>query len=59
MRHDILGQVDQVGIPFELSATPAGIRTPPPMLGEHSAEILAEAGYGPDAIERLGSEGVI
>jgi len=59
VRHDILGQVDQVGIPFELSATPAGIRTPPPMLGEHSAEILAEAGYGPDAIERLGSEGVI
>ena len=59
LRHERLGQVDQVGIPFELSATPAAIRTPPPMLGEHGAEILAEAGYDPEAIERLRSSGVI
>ena len=59
LRHERLGQVDQVGIPFELSATPAAIRTPPPMLGEHGAEILAEAGYEPESIERLRSAGVI
>jgi crotonobetainyl-CoA:carnitine CoA-transferase CaiB-like acyl-CoA transferase len=59
LRHERLGQVDQVGIPFELSATPAAIRTPPPMLGEHGAEILSEAGYDPEAIERLRSAGVI
>jgi crotonobetainyl-CoA:carnitine CoA-transferase CaiB-like acyl-CoA transferase len=59
LRHPVLGQVDQVGIPFELSETPAIIRTPPPMLGEHSAAILAEAGYGPDEIERLRSSAVI
>jgi crotonobetainyl-CoA:carnitine CoA-transferase CaiB-like acyl-CoA transferase len=59
LRHEALGQVDQVGIPFELSATPASIRKPPPMLGEQGAEILAEAGYGPEAIERLSSAGVI
>ena len=59
LRHEQLGQVDQVGIPFELSATPAAIRTPPPMLGEHSAEILAEAGYDLQAIERLRSARVI
>ncbi len=59
LRHPALGQVDQVGIPFELSGTPASVRTPPPMLGEHDDEILAEAGYGRDAIERLRSEGVI
>jgi crotonobetainyl-CoA:carnitine CoA-transferase CaiB-like acyl-CoA transferase len=59
LRHARLGEVDQVGIPFELSATPAAIRTPPPMLGEHGAEILSEAGYEPEAIERLRSAGVI
>jgi crotonobetainyl-CoA:carnitine CoA-transferase CaiB-like acyl-CoA transferase len=59
LRHERLGPVDQVGIPFELAATPASIRTPPPLLGEHSAEILAEAGYGAEAIERLRSAGVI
>ena len=59
LRHERLGPVDQVGIPFELSATPAAIRTPPPMLGEHGTEILVEAGYEPEAIERLRSAGVI
>ena len=59
LRHERLGPVDQVGIPFELSATPAAIRTPPPMLGEHGTEILVEAGYEPEAIERLRSTGVI
>jgi crotonobetainyl-CoA:carnitine CoA-transferase CaiB-like acyl-CoA transferase len=59
LRHDRLGQVDQVGIPFELAATPAAIRMPPPILGEHSAEILLEAGYAPDTIERLRTAGVV
>jgi crotonobetainyl-CoA:carnitine CoA-transferase CaiB-like acyl-CoA transferase len=43
--HPALGRVDQVGIPFRLSATPASIRTPPPLAGEHAAGILAELGY--------------
>jgi crotonobetainyl-CoA:carnitine CoA-transferase CaiB-like acyl-CoA transferase len=59
LRHSRLGEVDQVGIPFELSGTPATIRTPPPTLGEHSDEILAEAGYGPAAIDQLRSSGII
>ena len=59
LRHAVLGRVDQVGIPFELSETPAAIRTPPPMLGEHTAEILLEAGYTPEAIEALRGEGVV
>jgi crotonobetainyl-CoA:carnitine CoA-transferase CaiB-like acyl-CoA transferase len=53
LEHPVLGRVDQVGIPFELSGTPATIRRPPPLLGEHTDEILAGAGYDPSAIERL------
>jgi glutaryl-CoA transferase len=59
LRHPALGAVDQVGIPFELSGTPAAIRLPPPMLGEHTNEILAEAGYSPGAVAGLRAAGVI
>ncbi len=31
----------------------------PPGVGEHTAEVLAEVGYGPEAIEELASEGII
>jgi len=59
LRHRALGDVDQVGIPFELAATPATIRLPPPMLGEHSAEILEGIGYDAEAIGRLRAAGVV
>ena len=32
-------------LPFELSATPASIRTAPPLLGEHTDAMLGELGY--------------
>ncbi len=59
LEHPILGRVDQVGLPFELAATPASIRTPPPLLGEHTDEILAEAGYSPADAERLRGAGIV
>jgi crotonobetainyl-CoA:carnitine CoA-transferase CaiB-like acyl-CoA transferase len=34
-------------------------RSPPPRLGEHTAEILAEAGYPPEEVERLFAAGVV
>jgi len=57
--HPVLGPVDQVRSPFELAATPAAIRRPPPLLGEHSREILLEAGFDAAAIDRLAADGVI
>jgi crotonobetainyl-CoA:carnitine CoA-transferase CaiB-like acyl-CoA transferase len=57
--HPTLGEMPQIGLPYKLSGTPASIRTAPPLLGEHSGEILAELDYSPDEVAALRSEGVI
>ncbi len=57
--HPAWGIIRQVGIPFLLSETPASIRTPPPMLGEGTDQILAELGYEPAAIEDLRKRGIV
>jgi crotonobetainyl-CoA:carnitine CoA-transferase CaiB-like acyl-CoA transferase len=58
IEHPVLGTVRQAGLPFTLSATPASIRTAPPLLGEHTAEILADLGYDAAAIRALAEGGV-
>ena len=59
VEHPVLGSIRQVGIPVKLSATPATIRTAPPLMGEHTEEILAELGYDETAIDRLRAAGAV
>jgi crotonobetainyl-CoA:carnitine CoA-transferase CaiB-like acyl-CoA transferase len=49
-----------VGVPVKFSDSPAAISEPPPILGEHTAEVLSKLlGYSPDEIEELRREGVV
>ncbi|HEY8989841.1 MAG TPA: CoA transferase [Candidatus Limnocylindrales bacterium] len=57
--HPRLGRTRQVLPPFDLAATPATVRTPPPLLGEQTDEILAEIGVGADEASRLRREGIV
>ena len=59
VEHPVLGAMPQIGVPFKLSETPASIRSAPPLLGEHSEEILAELGYDDAAITAMRSDGVV
>jgi formyl-CoA transferase len=55
----LLGRLRHIGIPVKLSATPGSIRRRAPALGEHSREVLAEAGFGDGEVEALVQAGVV
>jgi crotonobetainyl-CoA:carnitine CoA-transferase CaiB-like acyl-CoA transferase len=57
--HPEAGTMRYVRYPGHLSDTPAGLYLHPPRLGEHTKEILQEAGYTDDEIDRLLQDGVI
>jgi crotonobetainyl-CoA:carnitine CoA-transferase CaiB-like acyl-CoA transferase len=59
-RHPTAGTVRVVGPPVRLSETPGTVRTPAPLLGEHTDEVLHDRlGLDDGEIERLRREGVI
>ncbi len=53
--HPTAGEVDLVASPIH--GLPARETTPPPLLGEHTGEVLAELGCEPSEIERAGRAG--
>ena len=53
------GPMKLVGSGFRLAHGSPGLDRPPPTLGEHTAEVLGEASYGPAEIERLRESGVV
>ncbi|GAA0238268.1 CaiB/BaiF CoA transferase family protein [Haladaptatus pallidirubidus] len=57
--HPTAGDVEMAGSPMHLSKTPASVRSHPPLLGEHTEEILSEYGYTAADIDRLDERNVI
>ena len=57
--HPAMGTVRLLGLPVKLSETPGAIHRPPPLMGEHTAEILGELGLDRDQIADLHARGVV
>jgi crotonobetainyl-CoA:carnitine CoA-transferase CaiB-like acyl-CoA transferase len=59
VEHAVAGPVETLGLPVKFSATPGGVASGAPTLGQHSRDVLAEAGYNPREIDDLIEAGAI
>ena len=58
-RHPRVGDIVSVRAYADFARTPAGFHHPTPDLGQHSAELLREAGIAPDRIAALFASGAV
>ncbi len=58
IEHPSEGPIVTTAIPVSFSETPGELRLPPPRLGEHTADLLGELGYGPVEIDEIASRRV-
>jgi crotonobetainyl-CoA:carnitine CoA-transferase CaiB-like acyl-CoA transferase len=59
VEHPRVGRIRVPGVPVKLSATPPGIRSAAPTLGQHTEEVLRELGYDAAAIRDLRQRQVV
>ena len=60
VRHPAAGELRMLGIPFRMNGTPPAIRRAPPLLGQHTEEVLAtELGMSAARIAQLRAEKVV
>jgi crotonobetainyl-CoA:carnitine CoA-transferase CaiB-like acyl-CoA transferase len=59
LKHPQMGKVKQLGTPFKFADAVGMFRDFAPGLGQHTGELLASLGYGPEHLERLRKDGII
>ncbi|MEO8168604.1 MAG: CaiB/BaiF CoA-transferase family protein, partial [bacterium] len=59
VKADGIGELKLFNMTAKFGKTPGSVENPPPRLGQHTDEILAECGYSREAIEKLRKERVI
>ena len=57
--HPTLGRIPTLGTPIKLSETPLAPGRPAPRLGQHTDEVLVDAGYGAEEIAELRRAGAV
>src|SRR4029453_13109973 len=57
--HPKLGEIPVIGTPTKYSRMRLGVRTPAPLQGEHTDQVLAECGYSAEAIASLRAQKVV
>jgi crotonobetainyl-CoA:carnitine CoA-transferase CaiB-like acyl-CoA transferase len=57
--HPLTDDLRLVSSPIKLSATPVQLRHAPPLLGQHTEEVLQELGFGADECAELRRQGVV
>lgn len=57
--HPTVGKLKTVGLPIRLSKTPGQLQSPPPLLGQHTEEILKDLGYTAEEIKEMRETGIV
>jgi crotonobetainyl-CoA:carnitine CoA-transferase CaiB-like acyl-CoA transferase len=57
--HPAAGKVKAIGLPIKFSETPGGVRSPAPVMGQHTQDVLREHGFSDAEIEQMAESGAI
>jgi crotonobetainyl-CoA:carnitine CoA-transferase CaiB-like acyl-CoA transferase len=57
--HPVVGPYRRIASPIRMSETPGPEPRPAPLIGQHTEEVLAELGFGPDEISALAESGAL
>jgi formyl-CoA transferase len=60
MEHPTIGELPLVGSPLKMGSTPVGYRLPPPLMGQHTKDILRDVlGYSDEEVAKLKESGCV
>jgi len=59
VQHPVAGRVKTIGLPIKFQDTPGKVAFGAPVFGQHTEEVLLEAGYTAEEVRQLAAEGAV